>query len=72
MKTKIERLNSMKGDSEKAKAQEISDQNRLEVKVHLLELLEKNANNRYQNALVQINELDDHLSRLKKEVRVRL
>lgn len=52
MKTKMERINSIKNDQEKSKAQDLTENNRLEVKVHLLELREKNANNRYQNALI--------------------
>jgi hypothetical protein len=51
-------------------SQDINDQNRQEIKIHLLELREKNSYNRYQNLLVQMSDMDDQIVRFKNEIKV--
>lgn len=70
MQAKIDKLNSMKSNQDKLNAQELNEQNRQEIKIHLLEIREKNANNRYQNLLIQMNEMDDQVTRYKRELNV--
>lgn len=70
VKDRAEKIRSEAKETFNLNMKELNEKSRLEIKVQLLEIKEKNANNRYSHLLNQMSDLDELYIDQKSEIEV--